>query len=92
MAEAIRAEALRPEEPGDPQITPEQITRDSMEDCIRLVAMAGPQRWGLTLHHGTADSDALMRLLAERYGFWNDDVPPGSLPRAAGEDNPRADG
>lgn len=46
-----------------------------MEQGIRLVAMSRVHRWGLALHHGTTDSDAIMQLLAERYGFWNDDLP-----------------
>ena len=75
LAGAFRAEALRAEEPGDPKIAPDQITLDVMEQGIRLVAMSSLHRWGLALHHGTTDSDAIMRLLAERYGFWDDDVP-----------------
>jgi hypothetical protein len=75
MADAFRAEALRAEEPGDPRIPSAQITPDAMEQGIRLVAVSSLHRWGLTLHHGTTDSDAVMQLLAERYGFWDDDVP-----------------
>jgi hypothetical protein len=75
MADAFRAEALRAEEPGDPRIPSAQITPDAMEQGIRLVAMSSLHRWGLALHHGTTDSDAIMQLLAERYGFWDDDEP-----------------
>lgn len=75
MAGAFRAEALRAEEPGDPKIAPDQITPDAMEQGIRLVAMSSLHRWGLALHHGTTDSEAIMQLLAERYRFWDDDVP-----------------
>ena len=75
MADAFRAEALRAEEPGDPQIPSDQITLDVMEEAIRLVAVSSLHPWGLALHHGTTDSDAFMELLAERYGFWDDDVP-----------------
>lgn len=75
MADAFRAEALRAEQPNDPQIASDQITRDVMEQGIRLVAISSLHRWGLTLHHGTTDSDAIMQLIAERYGFWDDDIP-----------------
>jgi hypothetical protein len=75
MADAFHAEALRAEQPSDPQITSDQITRDGMEQGIRLVAMSSLHRWGLTLHHGTTDSAAIMQLLAERYRFWDDDIP-----------------
>ncbi len=63
MAGAFRAEALRAEEPGDPKIPFGQITLDAMEQGIRLVAMSSLHRWGLALHHGTTDSDAIMQLL-----------------------------
>ncbi len=75
MADAFHAEALRAEQPSDPQITSDQITRDGMEQGIQLVAISSLHRWGLTLHHGTTDSDTIMQLLAERYRFWDDDIP-----------------
>lgn len=74
MADAFHAEALRAEQPNDPRIASEQITREGMEQGIRLVAVSSLHRWGLTLHHGTANSDAIMQVLAERYGFWKDDI------------------
>jgi hypothetical protein len=46
------------------------------------------RRWGLTLHHGTSDPDAVIRILAQRYGFWDDDIahndPFGAALRPAG--------
>jgi hypothetical protein len=77
MTDAFRAEALRTEEPGDPQIASDQITRNVMEEGIRLVAMSSLHRWGLALHHGTTDSDAIM-LLATRIAR-----PRGNSPRRA---------
>lgn len=75
MADEFHTEALRAEQLNDPQISSEQITRTGMEYGIQLVAMSSLHRWGLTLHHGTSDSAAVMQVLAERYGFWADDVP-----------------
>ena len=75
LADAFHAEALRAEQPNDPQIASDQITRDGMEQGVRLVAVSSLHRWGLTLHHGTTDSTAMMQLLAERYRFWDDDIP-----------------
>lgn len=72
MADAFRTEALRAEEPGDPQIASGQITLDAVEQGSRLAAMSSLHCWGLALHHGTTDSDAIMQLLGERYGFRND--------------------
>jgi hypothetical protein len=75
MAEAFHAEALRPEAPDDPQITPDQITRTVMEQGIGVIAISSLHRWDLTLHHGTSDPAPIIQLLAERYGLWADDTP-----------------
>ncbi len=75
MATAFHDEARRDEQPDDPRILPEQITRKAMEEGIQLVAVSSLHRWGLTLHHGTVDVTAVLRLVAERYGFWTDDIP-----------------
>ena len=75
LVEAFDAEARRPEEPGDPRITPGDLTREAMEGGIQLVAVSSLRHWDLTLAHDTANADSIVRLLAERYGFWEDDVP-----------------
>ncbi len=75
IGDAFHDEALRDEQPDDPRISPEQITRKAMEHAIHLVAVSSLHRWGLTLHHATTDSATVVRLLAERYGFWTDDIP-----------------
>jgi hypothetical protein len=75
LADAFHTEALRAEQPGDPQITADQITRASMEQGIQLVAVSSLHRWGLTLHHSTTDQALIVQLLADRYGFWDDDIP-----------------
>lgn len=75
MADTFYTEALRAEEPGDPQLASAQITMGTMEQGIQLVAVASLHRWGLALHHGTTDPEAIVQLLAGRYRFWDDDVP-----------------
>jgi hypothetical protein len=75
LAEAFDAEARRPEEPGDPRITPGDVTREAMEEVIQLVAVSSLRHWDLALAHGTTNADSILRLLAERYGFWEDDIP-----------------
>jgi hypothetical protein len=74
-AEAFDAEARRPEEPGDPRIESGDVTREAMEAGIQLVAVSSLHYWDLTLAHGTTKADPIVRLLGERYGFWEDDVP-----------------
>jgi hypothetical protein len=75
LAEAFDAEARRPEKPGDARITPGNVTREAMEEAIHLVAVSSLRHWELTLAHGTTDPGPVVRVLAERYGFWDDDVP-----------------
>jgi hypothetical protein len=75
LAEAFDAEARRPEEPGDPRIAPGDVTREALEKGIQLVAVSSLHHWDLTLAHGTTNPDPIVRLLGERYGFWEDDVP-----------------
>jgi hypothetical protein len=75
MVTTFRDEALRAEQPDDPRISPEQVTRKALEEGVQLVATSSLHRWGLTLHLPTADAQAVVRLLAERYGFWTDDIP-----------------
>jgi hypothetical protein len=74
MIRLFRDEALRDEQPDDPRISPDRITRNVMDDGILLVATSSLHRWELTLHHATTDPAIVMRLLAERYGFWADDI------------------
>ncbi|WP_433261581.1 hypothetical protein ACQPZF_27215 [Actinosynnema sp. CS-041913] len=75
MIRLFHDEALRDEQPDAPRISPDRITRNVMDDGILLVATSSLHRWELTLHHATTNPTIVMRLLAERYGFWTDDIP-----------------
>jgi hypothetical protein len=46
-----------------------------MEKGIQLIAVSSLRRWGLTLADGTTNPGPVVRVLAERHGFWDDDVP-----------------
>jgi hypothetical protein len=46
-----------------------------MEQAIQMVATASLSHWGLTLHYGTTEPGTVLQVLAERYGFWEDDMP-----------------
>ena len=46
-----------------------------MEQAIQMVATVSLSHWGLTLHYGTTEPGAVLQVLAERYDFWEDDVP-----------------
>jgi hypothetical protein len=74
LSDAIFDEASREEQPDDLRIAASTITRDVMEQGIRMVAVSSLRRWGLILHHGDTHADPVMKLLGQRYGFWTDDV------------------
>lgn len=67
-------ECGRDEMPTDPQIPASEVTADAMSSGIALVAGSCMRHWDLELHNGNADMEAVIRVLADRYGFWNDDV------------------
>ena len=50
------------------------FTLDSMNNHRQLAMMSLLNHWGLECHQRTPDIDAIERLLADRYGYWNDDV------------------
>ena len=51
------------------------FTLDNMNDSRRGSLLALLSRWELECHQRTPDITAIERLLADRYGYWEDDVP-----------------
>ena len=51
------------------------FTPDTMNDNRQLAMMSLLKHWGLECQQRTPDIPAIERLLADRYGYWNDDVP-----------------
>ena len=51
------------------------FTLDAMNDNRQLAMMSLVKHWGLECQQRTPDIPAIERLLADRYGYWDDDVP-----------------
>ncbi len=51
------------------------FTPDAMNRHRQLAMMALLNHWGLECQQNTPDMPAIERLLAARYGYWDDDVP-----------------
>ena len=51
------------------------FTPDSMDQNRQLSMLSLLKHWGLEFQQGTPDITAIEHLLAERYGYWTDDVP-----------------
>ncbi|WP_163511255.1 hypothetical protein [Fodinicola acaciae] len=73
-AEAWLTEALRAEQPNDPQLPPSQVTRGAMEQGIHFALVNCLHDWDLSGHQSTTAPAAVLQILAERYRFWDDDV------------------
>ena len=51
------------------------FTADAMNDNRQFAMMSLLKHWGLECQQRTPDIPAIERLLADRYGYWDDDVP-----------------
>lgn len=72
--EMLRA-AFRPEAGTDEPVPIGLLTPDKMNMHRQVSMMALLNHWGLECHQNTPDIPAIERLLADRYGYWDDDVP-----------------
>jgi hypothetical protein len=72
--EHFLVELNRPEEPDDPSVAIEAVTRSGLEENLKMSAMSTLRTWGLEIHQPTVDPDAVLKVLGERYGYWSDDV------------------
>lgn len=66
--------ALAPETSEMPQVPTSLFTRAAMEDTRELSTLVLLKRWRLTCDQDPPDYSPITRLLAERYGYWSDDV------------------
>lgn len=70
VQEAFRAESATAE-----PVPIGLFTCDAMNDNRQLAMLALLNHWGLECHQETPDIPAIERLLADRYGYWDEDVP-----------------
>ena len=79
LSEATQREmmeaALRPESATADPVPIGLFTPDAMNSNRQLAMMSLLNHWGLECHQRTPDIPAIERLLADRYGYWSDDVP-----------------
>ena len=67
--------ALRPERATDAPVPVGFFNLDSMDNNRKLSMLSLVKHWGLECHQATPDIPAIEQLLAERYGYWDEDVP-----------------
>ena len=72
-AEMVRA-AFEPEQDSSRLAPAELFTPHAMQQARQMGMLALLQRWGLECRQETPDFAAVERLLAARYGYWDDDV------------------
>jgi hypothetical protein len=66
---------LREPEPDEvPPITPGRLTRHNLELARHIGLVAGIDPCGFELHTTRPDFAALETFMAERYGYWTDDI------------------
>ncbi len=78
-AEVVTAFLRTPEADTVPGIAPERVTREALDVSRRVGILATLPMWDLELHLPDLrldddDQQALQSLMAERYGYWTDDV------------------
>lgn len=65
----------RPETKESPLVPCRVFTLDAMEQARRFALPAVLKTWDLTLHSPSPDLDAVEKVLAERYAYWDADSP-----------------
>jgi hypothetical protein len=74
LKEHFLGEVNRPEEPGDPSVAVDGVTRSALDENLKMSAISTVRTWGLEIHQPTVDPDAVLKVLGDRYGYWSDDV------------------
>ena len=74
VREMIRT-ASSPESATAPPVPVALFTPERMQDARQIAMLSLLQHWGLECCQETPDIPAIERLLAARYGYWDDDVP-----------------
>ena len=67
--------AFRPESATDAPVPIGLFNLDSMDTNRHFSMLSLVKHWGLECHQETPDIPAIEQLLANRYGYWDEDVP-----------------
>jgi hypothetical protein len=70
----LRVPNMGPEDPNAVPLPLDQITCKALDQGRRAALLPLGRHWGLDLHQTTPDLGGLERLLAARYGYWDEDV------------------
>jgi hypothetical protein len=80
--------AFRPESATDGPVPIGFFTLDSMDDTRRFSMLSLVKHWGLECHQMTPDISAIEQFLADRYGYWDEDVSHDDpFPSSSGTEN-----
>ena len=71
----MREATVRPESAAAKPVPIGFFTLDAMNENRWFAMLSLLNHWGLERHQETPDIPAIERLLAERYGYWDEDVP-----------------
>ena len=71
----LSEQARRPETEDMRAVPPSRFTMEAMEDARRFAMLSLVGYWRLRGHQPTPDFPAITRVLADRYGYWTDDLP-----------------
>ncbi|MFE2326909.1 hypothetical protein ACFXD5_23800 [Streptomyces sp. NPDC059385] len=70
----ILAAMQAPEHPDDSPVPVEAITEHALRSHLAAAAVSTAHGLGLVIRQGPLDSQALLSVLGERYGYWTDDI------------------
>lgn len=70
----ILAAMQAPERPDDPPVPAEAFTEHALRSHLSVAAVSTAHGFGLSIRPGPLDSQALLSVLGERYGYWTDDI------------------
>ncbi|MFE5036969.1 hypothetical protein [Streptomyces sp. NPDC056683] len=70
----ILAAMQAPERPHDPPVPAQAFTEHALRSHLSVAAVSTARGLGLAIRPGRVDSQALLSVLGDRYGYWTDDI------------------
>ncbi|GGY71126.1 hypothetical protein GCM10010326_76660 [Streptomyces xanthochromogenes] len=70
----ILAAMQAPERPDDPPVPAQPFTEHALRSHLSVAAVSTARGLGLAIRPGPLDSQALLSVLGDRYGYWTDDI------------------
>ncbi|MET9104057.1 hypothetical protein [Streptomyces antibioticus] len=63
-----------PERSDDPPVPAEAFTERALRSHLSVAAVSTARGFGLVIRPGSLDTQALLSVLGDRYGYWTDDI------------------